>query len=213
MIIVAKKYFMFKGQKMPTKKAIITKAIKSNRAINKLQTQANVINKKIGQINYAFGKKGAWGSDKLINMLDKTSLNVIKNNKIIIPKNISKQDMKIIQNAFDRFTKYKTSSLEGIKKLEKEQIQNIQNIISSETGQDIKLSEEDAETLYRFWEDKDFNAVTDKIKPSDVWVILSDAKEKQLSKDGFLDLIGKYIDIGNDVDMKKSLVNIFSKFV
>lgn len=210
---MAKNYFMFKGQKIPTKKVLITKKIKSNTQVNKLIKESNVINKKIGQINYAYGKKGAWGSDKLINMLDKTSLNVVKNGKIVIPKNISKQDMKIVKNAFEKFSKYKTSSLEGIKRLENEQIQNIQNIISVETGKDIKLSKEDAETLYRFWEDKDFNAVTDKIKPSDVWVILSDAKEKKLSKEGFLDLIGKYIDIGNDVDMKKSLVNIFSKFV
>ena len=210
---MAKKYFMFKGQKLPTKKAYITQKIKLSTAVNKLVKESNIINKKIGQINYAYGKKGAWGSDKLINMLDKTSLNVVKNGKIVIPKNISKQDMKIVKNAFEKFSKYKTSSLEGIKRLENEQIQNIQNIISAETGKDIKLSKEDAETLYRFWEDKDFNAVTDKIKPSDVWVILSDAKERELSKEGFLNLIGKYIDIGNDVDMKKSLVNIFSKFV
>lgn len=210
---MAKKYYMFKGQKIPTRKAQIKQRIKTNTEINKLKNQTNIINKRIGQINYEYGRKGAWGSDKLINMLEKTSLNVVKNGKIVIPKNISKQDMNIIKNAYERFNKYKTSSLEGIQKLEKEQIQNIQNIISNETGEDIKLSQEDAETLYRFWEDKDFNAVTDKIKPSDVWVILSDAKEKKLTQNGFISLISKYIEIGNDVNMKKSLINIYKKFV
>ena len=210
---MAKKYYTFKGQKIPSRKSMITKRIKQRTAsptVKKLMNRTIMINKRINQINYTYGRKGAWGSDKLVNLLDKSNLRVVQNGKIVIPKNISKKDAELINNAYDRFLKYKTSSIEGIAELEKEQIQNIKNRLSNE---DVEISKEDAEVLYRFWEDKDFNAVTDKIKGSDLWVILSESKAKGFDENQYLKTISNYIEIGNDVDMKNHLINIYNKFL
>lgn len=210
---MAKKYYTFKGKKMPTRKSMISRKIKERTAsptVKNLINRSKFINKRINQINYTYGKKGAWGSDRLVDLLDKTNLRVVENGKIVIPRNISKKDAELVNNAFDRFLKYKTSSIEGIQELEKEQIENIKNRLSNE---DVEITKEDAEVLYRFWEDKDFNAVTDKIKGSDLWVILSESKAKGFNESQYLKTIESYIGIGNDVDMKNHLINIYNKFL
>ena len=91
---MAKKYYTFKGQKIPSRKSMITKRIKQRTAsptVKKLMNRTIMINKRINQINYTYGRKGAWGSDKLVNLLDKSNLRVVQNGKIVIPKNISKK--------------------------------------------------------------------------------------------------------------------------
>ena len=205
---MAKKYWTFKGQKISTKKQKITQKISYNKSYNQLQDQTKTVQKRINTINYRYGKD-SWGTDRLIEMLDKPNLNVVQNGKIVIPKDISKKDMQLVQNAYNRFLNYKTSSVSGIEEIKKQQIQNIKNRVSTEN---FELSDKDAETLYKFWEDKDFNLATEKIKASDLWVILSKSVERNLSQKEYLQEIENYINVGNDKDLRNALKNVYTKF-
>lgn len=79
------------------------------------------------------------------------------------------------------------------------------------------MSDEDAETLYSIFEDKNADFIVDKIPGSDVLAFLSEAKEINMTKstfeEQFLNYFGEYIDFGNDNDIKRKIDYIYNKYV
>ena len=77
------------------------------------------------------------------------------------------------------------------------------------------IDNEDIETLYDFFNDSDFQDVTQYIPPSDIYVILADSKSKGDNEESFLRKIEQYIDkdsLYSDSDMKNKLLRIYNKF-
>ena len=206
---MAKKYWTFKGQKLPVKKAITRKAISKNTTFNKVVRLTGRVNKRINDINIAYGKD-SWSTGNLKQRLSVKGIDVIRSGRVKIPKNLSEKELKIVENALNKFLSSKTSSVKGIQDVIRKQKRNIKASLSDE---DIQITDKEAETLYNFFENKDFNRVSDYIGASDLWAILQDSKSKELSEENFIKSISNYIDIGNDTDMRNSLLNIYNKYV
>ena len=107
------------------------------------------------------------------------------------------------------FLNMKTSSVKGIADVIRKQKRNIKLSLSD---MDNEITDKEAETLYNFFEDKDFNKISDYLGASETWTILEDAKSKEYSEEEFIKSISNYITIGNDMDMVKSLSNIYNKY-
>ena len=125
---------------------------------------------------------------------------------------MSRGELLTIRKATLNFLKSKTSTPQGISEVE---IQTKENI-SKEIEDIPELTTQDINTLYDFFNDSDFRDVTNYIDPSDLWYLLAEAKNKEMSENDFLDLIGNYIDresLGTDVDLQNKLKNIYKKFV
>ncbi len=206
---MAKKYWTFKGQRIPVRKAKIQRKVSINSDFNRVVRLTGRVNKRINTINIKYGKN-SWATNKLLSRLDVKGIEVVKGGKIKIPKNLSGKKLELVESALKKFLNMKTSSVQGIESTIKKQVKNIQTALSDE---DLKITKNEAETLYNFFDDPDFKSITEIIPPSDLWRLLSDAKERNLSEDGFIKLINNYIDYRNDEDIKNQLSGIYNKYV
>lgn len=207
---MAKKYWTFKGQKIPVKKYNLkVKKVTPQSTFNKVVRLTGRVNRRINEINNTYGKR-SWATNKLLNRLDVKGIDVVRGGKIKIPKNLSEQKLKLVESALNNFLKMKTSNVRGIEDVIKRQKKNIKTSLSD---MDKELTNKEVETLYNFFEDKDFNRITDMLPASDAWAILEDAKTKGYDEKQFINSIKNYIDVGNDMDMILSLSNIYNKYV
>lgn len=149
--------------------------------------------------------KGSFASKKLT-ILDQYSESA---NRITLIGNESYQELIAIDKATKNFLKSKTSTISGIKEVEKGIKQNIANKLD-----EFDLSKQDIETLYNFFEDEDFNYIRKYIDPSDLWVFMEQIKEGEVDSDSWLKTIEDYIGsdaFGRDDDLRDRLMSLYNK--
>ena len=136
----------------------------------------------------------------------------MKENRIELPKNLKTPELRMIIKSTLNFLSSETSTLSGISEVE----ERVKNSISTITDEYEELDQEDVNTLYDFFEDEDFRDVSEQITPSDLWVMLSDAKASDLDDEQFINRIKSYVFADNpsglDLDMQKKLERIYNKF-
>ena len=123
-------------------------------------------------------------------------------------------ELALLNKALRNFLNSKTSTIKGIQEVEKQTKQNISNLITDVDSPE--LEESDVETLYNFFEDKDFQDVTVYVPPSDLYVAMNDSKQAGDDSKMFIKRIEKYIDkdsLNADSDMKDKLTRIYNKFI
>ena len=206
---MAKKYWTFKGQKIPVRKSNIKRKIGENTQFNKVVRLTGRVNKRINEINIKYGKE-SWATKKLLSRLDVKGINVVRGGRIKIPKNLPAQKLKLVESALNKFLGMKTSSVKGIENVIKKQKQNIKVSLSDET---IEITDKEAETLYNFFEDDDFKIVTQYLTPSETWGLLEWAKTSHKTENQFINEVKNYVSFGNDTDMVKALSSLYNKYV
>ena len=173
---------------------------------NKKGKKINLKTKKIVRF-----KSGTWASKKLYEKIG----DYITNNQISVPPKANRTQLISLNKAMRNFLDSKTSTVAGIREIERQQKDNISNILGDFDSDEI--SNDEIETLYDFFEDKDFNNVTKEknIMPSDMWITLTTAKEEKWTKEKYLKNIYNYnpdLDM-NDLDLKESLISIYNKYM
>lgn len=138
----------------------------------------------------------------------------IKNGRIVIPKNISKMDLSALHKATSNFLKHKHSTIKGINETKKLIKDNLKSVIEEDV--EINLTDSETETLYNFFEDKDFNYVKQYFDPSELFIMLTETVAEGGDANDFLRKIENYIysdSLYKDEDLVESLTNIYNKFV
>ena len=164
---------------------------------------------KVKPTNIVKYSSDSWASKKL-----QTKLSQIKGvnpRDIKITKNMNYSSLKAIHKATKDFLRSKTSTIKGIKDVES----NIKNTISDVVEDIPDITNDDINTLYNFFEDKDFNDVTQYVDPSSLWVLLSESKANDLDTNDFISQMGMYIDsdsLYKDQDLVDKLRRIYDKF-
>lgn len=151
--------------------------------------------------------KGSFASKKL-SILDQYNEST---NRITLRGNESYQELLSLDKATRNFLKSKSSTISGIKDIEKNIKQNISNKMD-----EFDLSKDEVETLYNFFEDPDFNYIRKYIDPSDLWVFIENAKQDNMDSEEWLKTIENYIGsdvFGRDEDLRDKLVNLYSKYM
>lgn len=207
---MAKKYWTYKGEKIPVKK-YYSKDSKKNadKLFNELVRKTGQANKRLRAIRNEFGKIG-WAGE---NLKQKTEMSLISSwtsRGIRVRRSMTPHQMKATLKAIDNFLQSKTSSVKGIRQTIKRQQQGLQKTLSNE---DITITTKESQTLYKFFEDKDFNYITRYIGASDLFVLLEDAKDNNDTINQFLSRIENYIFVGEDEDMRNALESIYNKYV
>lgn len=82
------------------------------------------------------------------------------------------------------------------------------------------LTMEDIENYYELLGDKDFDFFNDKygnkenyVGASELWSLIDEAKEKDMSQQGFLNMLYNYSVNVKDKDIRKKAINLFNKYV
>lgn len=151
----------------------------------------------------------SWAGKKLTE-----KLSVVKNFNLKtfkVPKQLTPGELKAINKALSNFLSSQTSTIKGIRDVEKTTKTGIKNLVSDIDNIDNK----DIETLYSFFNDKDFNYISEYIDPSELMVLLAETKSEGGTSDDFLRQIENYIysdSLYQDEDLVESLERVYNKF-
>ncbi|MBQ1769776.1 MAG: hypothetical protein IIZ99_03630 [Turicibacter sp.] len=111
---------------------------------------------------------------------------------------------------FQSFVRSKTSSPIGIKDVRKKTESKLKKTLGNMT--DKEVTDEDLDDFYQLMNDRDVKQNKEKIPPSNVYVLLQEAKEKDMSSDNF----SKQLQIAmnsNNEDTRKMAERLYNKFV
>jgi hypothetical protein len=207
---MAKKYWTYKGKKIPVKKYYPPTKKTNEQQYRELIRKVGQANKRLRAIKNEFGTLG-WAGETL---KDKTEMNLIKawtSKGIRINKNMSKEQQKAVLKAINNFFKSKTSTIKGIKRVQREQIESLRITFSRD---DVELTTEESKALYKRFEDRDYTTVTRFIKPSDLNVLIDVAKEHNDTFKQFMRRrVDSYITGIIDKNLRISLKAIYEKYV
>lgn len=177
--------------------------------VRKLVKKAN---QRLVRLERNFGVN-SWGSKKLRNELDIETLNAwTSSNRIRFNKKMTETQLNAIKKATQSFLSSKTSRVKGVKQVQKKQIEGLRRSLSSP---DLIVSVEDTETLYNFFGEDYAADITSKLPGSDVIALMLEAKQtpQYRRRKYFFEQIENYIELGNDVDMKRKLGKLYRKYV
>lgn len=174
----------------------------------KLQREAN---RRLTEIQREFGE-GSWAGKRLerkltVNELDAWSFD----NKVLVPKNLDKFELKAVNKALTYFLESKTSTVKGIKDVIKQQKENIKSAFEDEEGEE--LSEKEIESLYDLMGDEDFKTVAENTDPSSLRAFVQEARERKLIMRDFRGEVENYVVYGEDEDLKKNINRIWRKYI
>lgn len=206
---MAKKYWTYKGKRIPIKKYYPPTKKTSEQQYRELIRKVGQANKRLRAIKNEFGTIG-WAGETL---KDKTEMNLIKawtSKGIRVNKNMSEEQQKAVLKSINNFLKSKTSTIKGIKRVQREQIESLRVTFSRD---DVELTTEESKALYKRFEDRDYTTVTRFIKPSDLNVLIDVAKEHNDTFNQFMRRVDSYITGIIDEDLRISLRAIYEKYV
>lgn len=148
-----------------------------------------------------------------------------RQNKILLTGNESKEELLKIRKLTSNFLESKTSTISGIKDVEKGIKKNI-----SQKLDEFELTPDEADSLFKLFGDKDFIALKKYLDPSELQALLLEVRDykNELSEeyeDEDIDLMGmnkfqslftEYVgldesSVGRDIDLQNSLKALYDK--
>lgn len=142
-----------------------------------------------------------WAASRLLNKLDNDIIaGVSKKGYIRYNKDLSIGQMRAILKASEQFRKSKTSTVKGTK----ENIEAIKRAL----GNTLDITSDSATKIYEFFGTEKYN-ISDEVK-YDIVIIANEFKNTDKSVDDYIKTVKKYIDFGNDVDVKKLLKTVYN---
>lgn len=134
---------------------------------------------------------GTYASKTLFKKLDTDVINAIKNNRVKINEKMTYTQLKGIQKRVKTFLRSKSSNISGIKSI-REQTKRSLKATLTDSEDTSELTNEDIDNIYQIFQDTDFNDLTSYVPGSDIVFLISDIKEKNLSKDDFIEQLYLY---------------------
>lgn len=165
-------------------------------------------NARLQSLSRKYGSR-TWASKKLFNRLDVTTLKAVKRGRVNITKNMTMTQLTAVRNAVDMFLKSKTSTKAGIKEVSEETKRSMKKALSI----DREIDDEDIEDFYDMLSSDVFKYFADLIGASTLWALIEDAKENNDSENSFIARMESYISIGNDLDLRDKVIELYNKYV
>ena len=172
-------------------------------------------NRKLKSLQSA-GLLGKYSSKELINAL-KDNPNVIinksKKSQIIKLKTarISTAQARYIQKSIKKFIQNKTSTPMGIADVRRRSRETLKETLTQLT--DDVISDSDLDDFYDLVVEDDYKYFADKVPDSlEIFILINEARDKNLTEDGFIDLLKKYMTI-NSEDARQRASRLYNKWV
>lgn len=187
----------------------ITLTGKQSKLYNQIRLEVKRANQRLVRLERAYGTN-TWASKKLQSRLNTEIVNGwTESGRIKLNKSMSISQLKAVAKATKLFNNSKTSTVKGVK----ETIKNTKTGLRKILEDGIKIEDSEIETIYDLMSDDYLRELSEFIPPSDLAVILQESKEKYDSEENFIKRIENYIELGNDLDIKNKLSNIYTKYI
>ena len=180
---------------------------------SRLNITISKVNKRLNRLEKA-GMYGQYSFKKLLRRFeDQTDISYRKSRKgkfrlKNVPRNIAR--LRLYQKNLESFIKSVTSSPIGIKRVRKETEKKIKKTLSNIT--DVKITNKDLDDFYNLNTDKDIKSLTEKIPPSNLYVLIQEAKTGKLSQNDFVDQVKIFMN-SNDENVRITATNLYNKYV
>ena len=157
------------------------------------------------QSNIYKSLKGSWASKKLTDKISKF-YNASTNRISVNGANMT--DIRAINKATSNFLNSLTSTIEGIVDVENTSKQGLESLLGDVEG----IDNDDIDTFYSFYSDRDYQDVTQFIDPSELNVLMAYYKGKNTPTNTFIEKIKSYNEsVYADEDLKKGLIRLYNK--
>lgn len=180
---------------------------------DKLLRSIEMTNRKLNRLESA-GVYNKYASKKLLRTIRNESLvkyNKGKRAKVTVNvKKLNPSQIRYYQKVFNTFLESKTSTSIGIKDKESKAREKLKQSLSEINDEDI--SEQDVEDFYTLVEDNDFRYLADKIGDSDIYILVNEAKSRDLDEEGFTKMLEQYLTV-NTKEARDAASNLYNKFV
>lgn len=180
---------------------------------DKLLRSIEMVNKKLNRLESA-GLYNKYASKKLLRTVrnePSVKYNRGKRAKVTVNvKQLNPSQIRYYQKVFESFLESKTSSPIGIKEKELKTRDKLKQSLSEITDEDI--TEQDVEDFYTLVEDNDFRYLADKIGDSDIYILVDEAKSRELDEEGFTKMLEQYMTV-NTKEARDAASNLYNKFV
>ena len=180
---------------------------------DKLLRSIEMTNRKLNRLESA-GEYNKYASKKLLQRIRNESL--VKYNKgkrvkvTVNVKKLNPTQIRYYQKVFNSFLESKTSSAFGIKDVESRTHEKLKQSLSEIRDED--LTEQDVEDFYTLVEDNDFRYFADKIGDSDIYILVNEAKSRDLKKRPFYEMLKQYMTI-NTKEARDAARRLYEKYV
>lgn len=201
-----------RGKRPPTKKDDMAQIVKQ-------------INKEIRDVNdmldrlYRHGEKNTWASKRLLARLNTVRRAVNPKTKqlraIDLNRKLTVGEIREYQKSMEAFKQSETSTMKGIREARQRVLDRIKRTVSSvdEQGKLNIPTNKESEALYNMFYDRDYQTVTDKLTPSELWILSSRAVSLGIEPEDFVDFVIKNHGEIEDDDVKEALEHVYRNFI
>lgn len=147
----------------------------------------------------------AFSSDNKVKV-DRSAGDIIKINT----KNLSIAEQRYYKKVLDSFIRNKSSSPLGIADIEKRSRTTLKDTLSQITDKDI--TDSDIEDFYDLVENDEYRYFADKVGDSLMYILINEARDKNLSEDSFISMLTQYMTI-NSEEAREKAKKLYNKWV
>lgn len=132
-------------------------------------------------------------------------------NRIKVIRSLNITEKRFVNKKLRQFIEAETSTPTGIKRKRAETRENVLQGLSKLV--DRKLTEQDLDDFYDLIENEDFQGLADMIGDSEMYVLVDEAKQKNIKNpNDFVKLLNKHM-TSNTKDVRDKATRLFNKYV
>lgn len=186
-----------------------------------LKRVAKQVNRRLLNIERRYGRI-SWAGKVLQNKLSIDKLGGkawTKGNRVAVKRGLTSEQYKYILKRLNRFLNAETSKIRGIESVKKKQLDLLKDWFDDDK-KNIYLSDEDAENIYRLWEDEDIDTLPDDVRYELIYGITKEVSNRRgdlQNKDPIdkLDEIQKIVEThvtDNDSNIRDIALTVYNIF-
>lgn len=132
--------------------------------------------------------------------------------KVNLPSDLKEIDYRVIEQSFNLFTRSRSSSAQGIRKIIRQQRENLIQSTSDKEWVST-LSDKQIMDFNRMYSDKAFEQLSRVMSSDDIKTLSEDAARTDQTLDDFISTIEDYIDTTPDVESYRAMTDIYKNYV
>ena len=171
--------------------------------LRKLKRSSKKANARLRELQKTY-KSETWAEKNLYARLG--SKGTTKTGLVKVSKKMSEPELRASLKAVEQFLKDKRSTVKGLENVKAK----LQKSISKSLETEYEISAEEADAMVQLFEEESFNEMTKYMNPSDLFALIREAKEKNITnKKDFINLFRKYLDFSENKGIVKTLGNFY----
>ena len=120
-------------------------------------------------------------------------------------KNMSISEMRKVIKASEYFLNSKTSTVGGLKQRAKD--------IKKNFSKRLDITLEEADNLYQLFEVENTKEILKYLSPSELFALIEEAKEQNMSETQFIDLFKQYVEFTEDNTLRDAVIRLYNEEV